>query len=189
MECSGLFSHEPPWIEKLFLFILLCFQLKCNWLQGVTVFNNPWWLFYESATCFINTSDFAELFTCVFSLQNKSSLRMTRSPPAADSYQQDSIRMTLENADLWKSFHTFGTEMIITKHGRYQSCPTNSTSLLSANSDRVIYHLVCNTLSYAKRCCAKRAKELHIFLHNSCVLLQEDVSPLQHQSIWAPTFR
>ncbi|XP_077944562.1 T-box-containing protein TBX6L [Gasterosteus aculeatus] len=43
---------------------------------------------------------------------------MTRSPPAADSYQQDSIRMTLENADLWKSFHTFGTEMIITKHGR-----------------------------------------------------------------------
>ncbi|XP_037339673.2 T-box-containing protein TBX6L-like [Pungitius pungitius] len=39
-------------------------------------------------------------------------------PPAAGSYQQDCIRMTLENADLWKSFHTIGTEMIITKHGR-----------------------------------------------------------------------
>ncbi|XP_026195850.1 T-box-containing protein TBX6L-like [Anabas testudineus] len=43
---------------------------------------------------------------------------MPRSPPAADSYQQGCIRMTLENADLWKSFHSIGTEMIITKHGR-----------------------------------------------------------------------
>uniref|UniRef100_A0A3B4VI07 T-box domain-containing protein n=1 Tax=Seriola dumerili TaxID=41447 RepID=A0A3B4VI07_SERDU len=43
---------------------------------------------------------------------------MPRSPPAADSYQQGCIRMTLENASLWKSFHSIGTEMIITKHGR-----------------------------------------------------------------------
>ncbi|XP_038590468.1 T-box-containing protein TBX6L-like [Micropterus salmoides] len=43
---------------------------------------------------------------------------MSRSPPAADSYQQGCIRMTLENADLWKSFHSIWTEMIITKHGR-----------------------------------------------------------------------
>ncbi|MEQ2312461.1 T-box-containing protein tbx6l, partial [Ameca splendens] len=26
--------------------------------------------------------------------------------------------MTLENSELWKSFHTIGTEMVITKHGR-----------------------------------------------------------------------
>ncbi|XP_034403035.1 T-box-containing protein TBX6L-like [Cyclopterus lumpus] len=49
---------------------------------------------------------------------SKSHLSMPQSPPAADSYQQGSVRMTLENADLWKSFHNIGTEMIITKHGR-----------------------------------------------------------------------
>uniref|UniRef100_A0A3B4VH31 T-box domain-containing protein n=1 Tax=Seriola dumerili TaxID=41447 RepID=A0A3B4VH31_SERDU len=49
---------------------------------------------------------------------SKSNLSMPRSPPAADSYQQGCIRMTLENASLWKSFHSIGTEMIITKHGR-----------------------------------------------------------------------
>lgn len=43
---------------------------------------------------------------------------MPRTPPAGDPYQQGCIRMTLENADLWKSFHNMGTEMIITKHGR-----------------------------------------------------------------------
>uniref|UniRef100_A0A3B3UQI7 T-box-containing protein TBX6L-like n=1 Tax=Poecilia latipinna TaxID=48699 RepID=A0A3B3UQI7_9TELE len=36
----------------------------------------------------------------------------------ANSYQQGCIRMTLEDSELWKSFHTVGTEMIITKHGR-----------------------------------------------------------------------
>ncbi|XP_034565841.1 T-box-containing protein TBX6L-like [Notolabrus celidotus] len=44
--------------------------------------------------------------------------KLNMSPPAADSYQQGSIRMTLENTDLWKSFDKIGTEMIITKHGR-----------------------------------------------------------------------
>lgn len=29
--------------------------------------------------------------------------------------------MTLENCDLWNSFHSLGTEMIITKHGRFGS--------------------------------------------------------------------
>ncbi|XP_028274159.1 T-box-containing protein TBX6L-like [Parambassis ranga] len=43
---------------------------------------------------------------------------MPPSPSAAHSFQQGGIRMTLENADLWKSFHSIGTEMIITKHGR-----------------------------------------------------------------------
>lgn len=35
-----------------------------------------------------------------------------------DAYLQGSIRMTLEDPDLWKSFHEIGTEMIITKPGR-----------------------------------------------------------------------
>uniref|UniRef100_A0A3B3I5F5 T-box domain-containing protein n=1 Tax=Oryzias latipes TaxID=8090 RepID=A0A3B3I5F5_ORYLA len=38
--------------------------------------------------------------------------------PAAQAYLQGSVKVTLENADLWKSFHDIGTEMIITKHGR-----------------------------------------------------------------------
>ncbi|XP_061589171.1 T-box-containing protein TBX6L-like [Cololabis saira] len=37
---------------------------------------------------------------------------------AALSYHQGRTRMSLDNADLWKSFHSIGTEMIITKHGR-----------------------------------------------------------------------
>ncbi|XP_070707204.1 T-box-containing protein TBX6L-like [Pempheris klunzingeri] len=49
---------------------------------------------------------------------SKSNRSMPCSPPAAESYQQGCIRMTLENSDLWKSFHSIGTEMIITKHGR-----------------------------------------------------------------------
>ncbi|KAF3848849.1 hypothetical protein F7725_015346, partial [Dissostichus mawsoni] len=51
-------------------------------------------------------------------LDSKVHLSMPRSPQTADSYQQGCIRMTLESADLWKSFHSSGTEMIITKHGR-----------------------------------------------------------------------
>nr|XP_057911210.1 T-box-containing protein TBX6L-like [Doryrhamphus excisus]XP_057911217.1 T-box-containing protein TBX6L-like [Doryrhamphus excisus] len=52
-------------------------------------------------------------------------------PPAADSIQQGSIRMTLENAHLWKSFHNIGTEMIITKHGRrmFPHCSVSVTGL------------------------------------------------------------
>ncbi|KAM9841696.1 T-box-containing protein TBX6L-like [Aulostomus maculatus] len=56
---------------------------------------------------------------------------MPRLPPAADSYQQGSIKMTLENSDLWKSFHGIGTEMIITKHGRrmFPHCSVSVTGL------------------------------------------------------------
>ncbi|XP_030597892.1 T-box-containing protein TBX6L-like [Archocentrus centrarchus] len=36
----------------------------------------------------------------------------------SSSYQPGGIKMTLENAHLWQSFHSVGTEMIITKHGR-----------------------------------------------------------------------
>lgn len=35
-----------------------------------------------------------------------------------DAYLQSSIRMTLEDQELWKNFHEIGTEMIITKPGR-----------------------------------------------------------------------
>nr|XP_019937443.1 PREDICTED: T-box-containing protein TBX6L-like isoform X2 [Paralichthys olivaceus] len=61
----------------------------------------------------------------------KSNMSVPRSPPAADSYQQGCIRMTLENADLWKSFHNIGTEMIITKHGRrvFPHCSVSLTGL------------------------------------------------------------
>lgn len=44
-------------------------------------------------------------------------------PPASmaagpDAYLQGSIRMNLEDPELWKTFHEIGTEMIITKPGR-----------------------------------------------------------------------
>ncbi|XP_022074820.2 T-box-containing protein TBX6L-like [Acanthochromis polyacanthus] len=56
---------------------------------------------------------------------------MPRSPSAAHSYQQGCTRMTLENSDLWKSFHGIGTEMIITKHGRrmFPHCSVRVTGL------------------------------------------------------------
>ncbi|XP_012724895.2 T-box-containing protein TBX6L [Fundulus heteroclitus] len=57
-----------------------------------------------------NISDFPE--------DPRSNLGMPLSSSAATSYQQGCIRMTLENSELWKSFHAIGTEMIITKHGR-----------------------------------------------------------------------
>ncbi|XP_036070542.1 T-box protein VegT [Oryzias melastigma] len=43
---------------------------------------------------------------------------MPLSQSTAQTYLQGSIKVTLENAELWKSFHDIGTEMVITKHGR-----------------------------------------------------------------------
>ncbi|XP_063067183.1 T-box-containing protein TBX6L-like [Engraulis encrasicolus] len=52
-------------------------------------------------------------------LKHSSSMASSSSSAAAaEAYQQGSIRMTLENSDLWSSFHNLGTEMIITKAGR-----------------------------------------------------------------------
>uniref|UniRef100_A0A8C4ZCX5 T-box transcription factor 16 n=1 Tax=Gadus morhua TaxID=8049 RepID=A0A8C4ZCX5_GADMO len=60
-------------------------------------------------------------------------------PPAVpvatgpDGYlQQGSIRMTLEDPDLWKTFHENGTEMIITKPGRrmFPHCKINLAGLI-----------------------------------------------------------
>ncbi|KAG9466241.1 hypothetical protein GDO78_016977 [Eleutherodactylus coqui] len=41
------------------------------------------------------------------------------------------VKMTLENRDLWKQFHTIGTEMIITKSGRrmFPQCKVSITGL------------------------------------------------------------
>jgi len=51
-------------------------------------------------------------------LKHSSNMASSSTAAAADAYQQGSIRMTLENSDLWSSFHNLGTEMIITKAGR-----------------------------------------------------------------------
>ncbi|XP_034025728.1 T-box transcription factor 16 [Thalassophryne amazonica] len=58
-------------------------------------------------------------------------------PPAAlaagpESYLQGNIRMTLEDSDLWKTFHEIGTEMIITKPGRrmFPHCKVNLSGLI-----------------------------------------------------------
>ncbi|XP_054906746.1 T-box transcription factor 16 [Poeciliopsis prolifica] len=58
-------------------------------------------------------------------------------PPASmaagpDAYLQGSIRMTLEDLELWKTFHEIGTEMIITKPGRrmFPHCKVNLSGLI-----------------------------------------------------------
>ncbi|KAM3867926.1 T-box transcription factor 16 [Diretmus argenteus] len=52
--------------------------------------------------------------------------------PGPDAYIQGSIRMTLEDSDLWKTFHEIGTEMIITKPGRrmFPHCKINLAGLI-----------------------------------------------------------
>ncbi|XP_023682801.1 T-box transcription factor 16 [Paramormyrops kingsleyae] len=49
-----------------------------------------------------------------------------------DAYHQSNVRMTLEDPELWKSFHEIGTEMIITKPGRrmFPHCKISLTGLL-----------------------------------------------------------
>ncbi|KAM6954281.1 T-box transcription factor 16 [Aplochiton taeniatus] len=49
-----------------------------------------------------------------------------------ESYHQGSIKMSLEDSDLWKSFSQIGTEMIITKPGRrmFPHCKINLSGLI-----------------------------------------------------------
>ncbi|XP_042344841.1 T-box transcription factor 16 [Plectropomus leopardus] len=49
-----------------------------------------------------------------------------------DAYLQGNIRMTLEDPELWKTFHEIGTEMIITKPGRrmFPHCKINLSGLI-----------------------------------------------------------
>ncbi|XP_066545229.1 T-box transcription factor 16 [Amia ocellicauda] len=53
-------------------------------------------------------------------------------PAGSDPYLQSNVRMTLEDSNLWKSFHELGTEMIITKPGRrmFPHCKINLSGLL-----------------------------------------------------------
>lgn len=47
---------------------------------------------------------------------------LLRPPPGLepeDDGVQDDPKVTLESKELWERFHTFGTEMVITKSGRY----------------------------------------------------------------------
>ncbi|XP_077571449.1 T-box transcription factor 16 [Stigmatopora nigra] len=52
--------------------------------------------------------------------------------PSSDAYLQGSIRMTLEDPELWRTFHGIGTEMIITKPGRrmFPHCKVNLSGLI-----------------------------------------------------------
>ncbi|XP_076026843.1 T-box transcription factor 16 [Genypterus blacodes] len=52
--------------------------------------------------------------------------------PGPDAYLQGNLRMTLEDPDLWKTFHEIGTEMIITKPGRrmFPHCKVNLSGLI-----------------------------------------------------------
>ncbi|XP_066500695.1 T-box transcription factor 16 [Hoplias malabaricus] len=65
-------------------------------------------------------------------LRHNFSIPPTAMTGAADSYLQGNIRMTLEDPELWKSFHEIGTEMIITKPGRrmFPHCKINITGLV-----------------------------------------------------------
>uniref|UniRef100_A0A672ZEF8 T-box domain-containing protein n=1 Tax=Sphaeramia orbicularis TaxID=375764 RepID=A0A672ZEF8_9TELE len=79
----------------------------------------------------IHLTFYLQDFNCVSS-PTDSNAGMSKSPTAAaNSFQQSCISMTLENADLWKSFHSIGTEMIITKHGRrmFPHCSVSVTGL------------------------------------------------------------
>uniref|UniRef100_A0AAY4DLQ1 T-box domain-containing protein n=1 Tax=Denticeps clupeoides TaxID=299321 RepID=A0AAY4DLQ1_9TELE len=65
----------------------------------------------------------------------KSNFSITPSSTMAggpDSYHQGSMLMTLEDPELWKSFHEIGTEMIITKPGRrmFPHCKINLSGLV-----------------------------------------------------------
>ncbi|KAM3610229.1 uncharacterized protein V6R79_000965 [Siganus canaliculatus] len=52
--------------------------------------------------------------------------------PGPDAYLQGNIRLTLEDPELWRTFHEIGTEMIITKPGRrmFPHCKVNLSGLI-----------------------------------------------------------
>lgn len=63
---------------------------------------------------------------------------------APDAYMQSSIRMTLEDPELWKAFHEIGTEMIITKPGRrmFPHCKVNLSGLIPCAKYIVLVDMV-----------------------------------------------
>jgi len=51
--------------------------------------------------------------------------------PRVDQRPDKNIKVTLDNRDLWRKFHTLGTEMIITKSGRFvDRCLLNFLNIL-----------------------------------------------------------
>ncbi|XP_020787258.1 T-box-containing protein TBX6L-like [Boleophthalmus pectinirostris] len=60
-------------------------------------------------------------------------MSLPRNSSTGEAFQHSSVRMNLENSDLWKSFHNIGTEMIITKHGRrmFPHCSVSLSGLQS----------------------------------------------------------
>ncbi|XP_014027416.1 T-box-containing protein TBX6L [Salmo salar] len=65
-------------------------------------------------------------------------------PGGPDAYRQGNIRMTLENPELWKSFHEIGTEMIITKPGRrmFPHCKINLSGLIPCSKYILLVDMV-----------------------------------------------
>lgn len=84
------------------------FKKPC--LHFPTIF--VWWCSVFMVLTFILKSYFLDLKT------NFSAPPPTSMAASPDAYLQGNIRMTLEDAELWRTFHEIGTEMIITKPGR-----------------------------------------------------------------------
>ncbi|XP_029617779.1 T-box-containing protein TBX6L-like [Salmo trutta] len=65
-------------------------------------------------------------------------------PGGPDAYHQGNIRMTLEDPELWKSFHEIGTEMIITKPGRrmFPHCKINLSGLMPCSKYILLVDMV-----------------------------------------------
>jgi len=50
--------------------------------------------------------------------------------PRVDQRPDKNIKVTLDNRDLWRKFHSLGTEMIITKSGRFVHLRVTCTVLM-----------------------------------------------------------
>ncbi|XP_056890312.1 T-box transcription factor 16 isoform X3 [Takifugu flavidus] len=109
-----------------------------SWRRPVTICFLSWILSSPRTRA---TEQFLDLLACpVFggcSMQTVRDLKPGFSgaaPPsmAPDAYLQGNIRLTLEEPELWKSFHDIGTEMIITKPGRrmFPHCKVSLSGLI-----------------------------------------------------------
>lgn len=65
-------------------------------------------------------------------------IRSMRNMPADDDGVVDDPKVTLEGRDLWEKFHKLGTEMVITKSGRWEFKAFCAPFILQA-----VLHLVC----------------------------------------------
>ena len=58
--------------------------------------------------------------------------------PRVDQRPDKNIKVTLDNRDLWRKFHTLGTEMIITKSGRFV-CLSTCLSVSSYSITAIVF--------------------------------------------------